>query len=79
VSSKTFPTKWSKPKKTFIVTDSISFIVRGEPETKPGTRCYFTYGRIKDPSGNMHSATYFTWPGNKKEKKFRAYRRGRHY
>ena len=78
-SSKTFSTKWPKPKKTFIVTDSISFTVRGEPEIKPGTRCSVTHGRIKDPSGKIHSATYFTWSGNKTEKKFMVYRRGRHY
>jgi len=78
-SSRTFPTKWPKPKKTFIVTDSISFIVRGEPEIEPGTRCYVTHDRIKDVSGHIQSATYFTWPGNKNEKKYKIYRRGRHY
>jgi len=78
-SSRTFPTKWPKPKKTFIVTDSISFIVRGEPEIKPGTRCYVTHDRIKDISEHFQKVTYFTWPGNKREKKFMVYRRGRHY
>jgi len=79
-SSRTFATKWPKPKKTFIVTDSVSFTVRGElPKIESGTWCYVTHDRIKDISGNPQGVTYFTWSGNKKEKKFKVYRRGRSY
>ena len=75
--SRKIPTKWPESKRTFIVTDSLSFAVRGEPEIKPGTWCYFTQDKIRNISGHTHNVKYFTWPGNKKEKKFRVYGRGR--
>lgn len=75
--SRKIPTKWPEPKRTFIATDSLSFAVRGEPEIKPGTWCYFIQGKRKNISGHVHNVKYLTWSGNKNEKKFRVYGRGR--
>ena len=61
--SRKIPTKWPESKRTFIVTDSLSFAVRGEPEIKPGTWCYFTQDKIMNISGRIHNVKYFTWPG----------------
>lgn len=49
------------PKKTFIQTDSMSFIVRGHPEVKSGTLCYVNRGRTYPVGGGSQSVWYFTW------------------
>ena len=65
-----------EPKKTFIQTDSMSFIVKGHPDIKPGTWCYVTYDRIPLQGGNSRGTINFTWLGTEKKHLVKGRRRG---
>ena len=61
--SKPRETSAFESKKTFIQTDSMSFIVEGHLEIEPGTMCYVSRD---DPL----SQWYFTWNNKKNNKRY---------
>ena len=56
--------KWSDPKRTFVVTDSASFVIEGVPKIPLGRQAYIENKQYPSQS-KKHK--YFTWKGTKKE------------
>jgi hypothetical protein len=67
--------EWNEPERTLVVTDSTSFVVKGNSESlelEPGTPCYVCYDKI-----DKKSVLNFTWEDS--NKKFKVYGRQRHF
>ena len=56
--------KWSDPKRTFVVTDSASFVIEGVPKIPIGYSAYIESKILPD---QIKKHKYFFWKGSKRE------------
>ena len=63
-SFKPLERRWYDPEKTFVVTDSTSFFIQGEPKIPIGS---WAYVATRKKQGDARKHLYFTWKGTKKE------------